>query len=331
MIISKTPVRISFFGGGTDYPDYYMHHKGAVMGTTIDKYIYLSINKLSKFFDYKIRVGYSKSELAQTLADIEHPSVRECLKFKNVDGYLDIHIFADLPAKTGLGSSSAFTVGFLNSLYALEGQKVSKMRLAKEACHIEQSLIAENVGSQDQFHAAFGGLNIIEFDSQNINVRPVIISNEKLQYFESNIMIFYTGISRFATEILKEQVENTRQGKKDSDLKKLYQMVFQAEDIISHASKEEMLKEVGNLMDEGWQLKKQLSTQVSNTKIDQLYEKAKSAGAFGGKLCGAGAGGFLLLLVPNEKKEDVRSALPDLLEVECRFDRTGTSILYFRN
>src|SRR3990167_10521117 len=194
MIISRTPVRISFFGGGTDYPAFYERLPGAILGTTINKYTYVSINTLSEFFEHKIRIGYSKTELVKNLDEILHPSIRECLKHKNISGNLDIHIFSDLPAKTGLGSSSSFTVGFLNALYALQGKIVTKQALAQEACHVEQQLIKENVGSQDQFHSAFGGFNIIEFDKQNIKVRPLIISKEKLKILEDHLMIFYTGL-----------------------------------------------------------------------------------------------------------------------------------------
>lgn len=330
MIISKTPVRISLFGGGTDYPDYFERKKGAVLGTTIDKYIYLSLNKLSQFFDYKIRVGYSKSELVNNIEHIEHPSVRECLRYKNIDGFLDIHIFADLPARTGLGSSSAFTVGFLNALHALEGKRISKQKLAEEACYIEQSCIKENVGSQDQFHAAFGGLNIIEFSEKNIHVKPVLITDEKLKALNEHALLFYTGISRLASKILKEQIQNTQSCSKDSYLEEMYQMVFEAEKIICSKPTPLMLESLGKLMDHGWYLKKQLSSKVSNPQIEDFYRRAKEAGAYGGKVCGAGAGGFLLILAPKDKHPNVREALKDLLEVNYNFEKQGSSIIYYR-
>lgn len=329
-IISRTPVRISFFGGGTDYPDYYMRHPGATLGATIDQYTYVSVNTLSDFFEYKLRASYSKIELVSKLDEIQHPSIRACLSYKGIFPPIDIHITSDLPAKTGLGSSSSFTVGFLNALYALEGKKVSKQKIAEEAVHIEQRIIKENVGSQDQFHAAFGGMNILEFSPQFIKVRPVIISAAKKKLFEDHLMIFYTGITRFATEVLKEQIEKTRTLSNDSYLQKMYETVFEAETIISEAKEEETLPLLGKLLHEGWELKKKLSTKISNPLIDDLYQKALDQGAYGGKLCGAGSGGFLALLAPPEKQPRVREVLKDLLEVHFGFENEGTTIIYMK-
>lgn len=329
-IISRTPVRISFFGGGTDYPSYFLRHPGATLGTTIDKYNYVSLNTLSDFFEYKLRISYSKIELVSALEEIQHPSVRACLAHKNAFSPLDIHVSADLPAKTGLGSSSSFTVGFLNALYAMEGKKVSKQCLAEEACYIEQQVVKENVGSQDQFHAAYGGMNIFEFTSSGIKVRPVIISQEKKAAFEKHLLVFYTGITRHASEIVKEQIQKTSTLANDVYLRRMYDMVFEAEEIISNASKEEMMPRLGKLLHEGWELKKQLSTKVSNPLIDELYGKALQAGAYGGKLCGAGSGGFLALFVPPEKQSHVRSVLKDLLEVQCNFENEGSTIIYMK-
>ncbi len=331
MIISKTPVRISFFGGGTDYPSYYKKRAGAVLGTTINQYIYLSLNSLSPFFEYNIRVGYSKSEVVNSVDEIEHPSVRECLKYMNLHEGLDIHIFADLPARTGLGSSSAFTVGFLNALSAFKGQKSLKEMLAQKALHVEQNLIQEKVGSQDQYHAAFGGLNIIEFSREKVHVRPVIIAPEKKACFENSLMLFYTGVKRYAEDILEEQISKTRASQNDENLEQMYQMVFQAEKIMSDESPEKMLIKLGDLLDQSWQLKRKLSSKISNDLVDDLYAKAKSAGAYGGKLCGAGHGGFLLLMVPPAKQADVRKALDPLLEVPFSFENEGSSIIYYNH
>lgn len=330
MIISRTPVRISFFGGGTDYADYYQRFPGAILGTTINKYVYVSLNQLSEFFEYKIRVGYSKSELVNSIGEILHPSVRECLRFMNVEGHLDIHIFSDLPAKTGLGSSSAFTVGFLHCLYALKGQMVSQQKLAEEACHIEQNLIGENVGSQDQYHAAYGGLNIIEFSLKGIRVRPVVITREKKELLNHSMMVFYTGISRYASDVVSEQVQNTRSQSKDHYLSQMYKMVFEAEKIISSTSLSHIVVELGALLHKGWELKKSLSTKVSNSTIDEIYEKARRAGACGGKISGAGGGGFLTLLVEPERQETVRLALKDFLEVRFHFEEDGSQIIYLK-
>ncbi|MBI1920685.1 MAG: kinase [Geobacter sp.] len=331
MIISRTPVRLSFFGGGTDYREYFERHGGAVLGTTIDKYTYVSVNRLSEFFEYKIRVGYSRAELVNDVSEIVHPSVRETLKYKHVNGNLDIHIFADLPARTGLGSSSSFTVGFLNALYALEGKVISKQRLAEEAIHIEQQLIRENVGCQDQMHAAFGGLNIIEFRKEGITVRPVVITKEKYDYFNDSLLVFYTGLSRLASEIAKEQIENTLTCTLDDYLERMHGMVYDAEQVISEQEPADMVRSLGELLHEGWTLKKRLSTKITTDFIDDIYAKARQAGAYGGKLGGAGGGGFLFMLVPEDKKGAVRKALDGLLEVSFRFESEGSKIIYLTN
>lgn len=328
MIISRTPVRISLFGGGTDYREYYSNGSGAVIGTTIDKYIYVSINRLSDFFDYKIRVGYSKSELVNSVDQIVHPSVRECLRYKNVEGNLDIHIFADLPARTGLGSSSAFTVGFLHALYALEGKVATKERLATDALHVEQDMINENVGSQDQIHASYGGLNVIEFGPGEFRVRPLIISGRKRQLLEDSIMIFYTSQTRYANEILKEQVERTRSRDNDTYLQKMHDMVYEAIDVISNEKDNSFIKSLGVMLDKSWKLKKSLSSQVSNSLIDDAYDQALQAGACGGKIAGAGGGGFLVMIAEPSRQDDVRKALANLLEVKFKFDASGTTIIY---
>lgn len=329
MIISKAPVRISFFGGGTDYPPYYHLHGGAVLGTTINKYIYVSVKRLSKFFNHRFRIAYSKTELVSKIDEIEHPSIRESLKFLEYDQGVEVNIFADLPAKTGLGSSSSFTVGFLNALYALSGKKVSRQRLATEACLIEQTLIKENVGSQDQFHAAFGGFNVIEFKQTHIHVRPVVISHVNKQAFEDHLMIFYTGLTRFASDVVKEQMIKTESRSNDGYLHRMKEMVFEAEEIMSGDG--EIMKKLGGLMHEGWELKKKLSTKISNPTIDTAYTTAISAGAYGGKLCGAGSGGFLALIVPPESQDIVRKALPDLLEVDFKFEDEGSTIIYMKD
>ena len=331
MIISRTPVRISFFGGGTDYREYFERKGGAVLGTTINKYNYISVNRLSDFFEYKVRVGYSKAELVNDIEDIEHPSVRETLKFKKVNGNLDIHIFADLPARTGLGSSSSFTVGFLNALYALEGMVVSKQQLAEESIYIEQQMIKENVGCQDQMHAAYGGLNIIEFNKSSISVRPVVISKEKYARLNESLLVFYTGLTRYASEIVREQIENTKTCSKDDYLQKMHQMIFEAEKIISDETPEDMIKYLGELLHEGWNLKKCLSSKITNGFIDEGYSKAMEAGAYGGKLAGAGGGGFLFMLTPREKQPVVRQALDGLLEVDFKFENEGSKIIYLTN
>lgn len=330
-VISRTPVRVSLFGGGTDYREYYHRNRGAVLGTTIDKYVYVSVNTLSDFFDYKYRVSYSKSELVHEIDEIVHPSVRECLRYKNPGHNVDVHIFADLPARTGLGSSSTFTVGLLHALAAKAGKMVSKATLAKDACHVEHTLIQENVGSQDQYHAAFGGFNVIEFSEHNINVRPVIISKEKLQALDSCLMMFFTGMSRHAHVVVKEQIDKTQNKSNDGYLEQMLKQVEEAEEVISHSDTDQMIQKLGAMLDHGWHMKKQLSSQISNSVIDDAYTRAKAAGAFGGKVCGAGGGGFLLLMVSPEKQNSVRNALKDMAEVKFRMENEGSSIIYLRH
>ena len=328
MIISRTPVRISLFGGGTDYPDYYKENGGIVIGTTIDKYVYVSINQLSDFFEYKIRVGYSKSELANNVDDIVHPSVRECLKYKDISGNLDVHIFADLPAKTGLGSSSSFTVGFLNALHALEGKCLTRDTLASQAIHVEQKLIKENVGSQDQIHAAFGGLNIIEFGAETFKVRPLIISKPKKELLQESMMIFYTGQTRFASEILTEQVKRTKNNSNNTYLSEITEIAHKAINVFSDAPINNFTRSVGELLHESWSIKKSLSKSVTNDLIDDAYERAVIAGAYGGKISGAGGGGFLTLIVDIDKQNTVREALKNFLEVKFELEDTGSTIIY---
>lgn len=331
MIISRTPVRISYFGGGTDYREYYHRNGGAVLGTTIDKYVYVSLNRFSSFFDYKIRVSYSKAELVNSVDELVHPSVRACLKHKNIDENLDIHIFADLPARSGLGSSSAFTVGFLHALYALEGKIITKEELAKEALFVEQEMLKENVGSQDQIHAAHGGLNVIEFGDKWFKVHPLLISKAKRQLLEDATMIIFTGQTRYANEVVKEQIERTKSRDNDDYLKRMHEMVPEAARVISEQDGSSMLEDLGRLMHETWELKKSLSSQVSNSLINDAYGRAVAAGAYGGKISGAGGGGFLTLIVDPARQPAVRQALTNFLEVKFRFADEGSSIIYLKH
>ncbi|MCP5468946.1 MAG: kinase [Chlamydiales bacterium] len=328
MIISRTPVRISFFGGGTDYPAYYLDHEGAVLGTTIDQYTYISVKNFeSRFFEHNIRIAYSRTELVKAIEEIQHPSIREALRHHNTPDNLDIHIFSDLPARTGLGSSSSFTVGFVNALYAIEGKRRSKQSLAEEACYIEQKMIEENVGSQDQFHAAYGGLNLIRFKSDAIHVSPVCLSSERKKLLQDHLLIFFTGMTRHASEIVKEQIKKTEAGSNEAYLKRMHALVFEAEKCLIES--QDLAQDFGKLLHEGWELKKQLSSQVSNPSIDEAYTRARAAGAYGGKLCGAGNGGFLLFVVPSEKQDSVRKAL-QLEEIKFNFEDEGSKIIYMK-
>jgi D-glycero-alpha-D-manno-heptose-7-phosphate kinase len=325
MIITRTPFRISFFGGGTDYPAWYKENKGAVLSTTIDKYCYITCRRLPPFFKHKHRIVYSKYEHVNEIEEVIHPAVRETFRFMDVKEGLELHHDGDLPARSGLGSSSAFTVGLLHALYALKGEMVTKKRLSLEAIHIEQEMIKENVGSQDQVITAFGGLNKIEFSgNRNIEVRPITVRDSRLRELQDQLMLFFTGFSRFASEVAKDkilQIPNKR-----NELNTLHSMVNEAVNLLNSDGD---LIEFGKLLHEGWKCKKSLSNKVSNGNIDSIYERAIKAGATGGKLLGAGGGGFVLFFVQPEAKQKVKEALSSLLHVPFHFDNTGSQVIYY--
>lgn len=325
MIICKTPFRISFFGGGTDYPAWYQTNSGAVISTTIDKYCYISIRYLPPFFEHKHRIVYSTIENVKNLREIRHPVVKALLEYFKIERGVEIHHDGDLPARSGLGSSSAFTVSMLNSLYALHGKIISKTHLAKEAIHVERNILKENVGSQDQVAVAHGGFNKIIFhDDHNFRIEPVTLHKERLLQLQDHLMLVFTGFSRFASEIAAEQIKNTSNRKKE--LTVIRQMVDHAIEILSNKSD---IFEFGKLLHESWLLKKQLSRKISTPDIDSLYEAALKNGAIGGKILGAGGGGFMLLFVPPGKKGALRKALKDFLEVKFQFEKDGSQIIYY--
>ncbi len=325
MIISRTPFRISFFGGGTDYPAWYLKHGGAVLATTIDKYCYINCRHLPPFFEHKYCIIYSKMEYRQTLEEIAHPSVREVIRYLNYDRGLEIHHDGDLPARSGMGSSSAFTVGLLHALYALKGQMVSKRQLALESIHIEQNILKETVGSQDQALAAYGGLNHVSFlTNGDISVRPVTITPERVKDLNSHLMLFYSGIKRTASNIADSFVGNIEDSKRQLRI-----MKDLVDESISILNSTQNISGFGDLMHEAWQFKRSLSSTVSNPQVDELYEQAMSAGALGGKLTGAGGGGFMLLFVPPEKQKTVREKLNKLIYVPFKFEFSGTQIIFY--
>ncbi|MFC1942671.1 kinase [Chloroflexota bacterium] len=325
MIISKTPFRISFFGGGTDYPVWYEENDGAVLATTIDKYCYITCRYLPPFFKHKHRVIYSQMELTQDIDEIRHPSVRETLRYMEIDSGMEIHHDGDLPARTGIGSSSAFTVGLLNTLYALNGLMVSKMELAHKAIHIEQEILKENVGSQDQILAAFGGFNKVSFSGKDkFQVQPITVDAKRQGLLESHLMLFFTGFSRTASEIAAEQIKKTR-GKK-LELNEMYQMVKEATNIVAS---ENNILDFGKLLHENWQLKRSLTSKISTPDIDNIYDLAIGAGATGGKILGAGGGGFVLFFVKPELQAKVKESLSNLLYVPFRFENSGSRIIYY--
>lgn len=325
MIISRTPFRVSFFGGGTDYPVWFREHSGAVLATTINKYCYIACRWLPPFFSHKSRIVWSKIELVREREEIEHPAVREVLSFLNIREGIELHHEGDLPARTGLGSSSAFTVGVLNALYGLTGVMAGKDRLARDAIHIEQDRLKENVGCQDQVMAAFGGLNRIDFwGERNFRVSPITIPAERLELLESHLMVFFTGLSRSASDIAGDQISATP--RRVHELRAMQAMVDEAMGILSGSGD---LMEFGRLLEESWKLKRGLTARISSPRIDAMYDAARAAGCVGGKLLGAGGGGFLLLFVRPEGQEQVRAALRGLLEVPFRFESVGAQIIFY--
>lgn len=324
MIISRTPFRISFFGGGTDYPAWYREHGGAVLATTINKYCYLNCRYLPPFFEHRFRVVYSKMENCRTMEEIAHPGVREVLRFLKIDRGLEIHHDADLPARSGMGSSSSFTVGMLHAIYGLMGVMPSKSQLAKESIYIEQELLKETVGSQDQISAAFGGLNHIIFHSNDeFSIRAITLSQERIQELNSHLMLFYSGIKRTASQVAQSFVPEI--DKRRRQLRMMQDMVKESIGILNSGQN---IKAFGDLMHEAWLAKRSLSAQISNDYVDELYESARAGGASGGKLTGAGGGGFLLLFVPPEDQERVRDRLSKLIHVPFKFEFYGSQIIF---
>lgn len=324
MVISRTPFRISFFGGGTDYPAWYRQHGGAVLATTIDKYCYLTCRYLPPFFEHRIRVVYSKMEMVRTIDEISHPAVREPLRFMKINRGIEIHHDGDLPARSGMGSSSAFTVGILHALHALKAKMPSKEQLAREAIHVEQERLKEMVGSQDQILAAYGGLNQVDFFTNGaFTVRPMVLSAKRIRELDSHLMLFYTGIKRTASDVASSFLNNLHS--KEKHLKTMRSLVDEAVSILSGNAN---IREFGRLMNENWKLKRSLSSKISNPMVEQCYEGACSAGALGGKLTGAGGGGFLLLFVPPDRKVQVRQTLEKLIHVPFRFEFGGSQIIF---
>jgi len=327
MIISRTPFRISFFGGGTDYPEWFAQHGGAVLSTTIDKYCYLSVRELPPFFDHKFRVVYSIVENVHRVGEIQHPAVRGVLEWLNVSKGLEIHHDGDLPARSGLGSSSAFTVGLINAVHALDGRYVSKEALASSAIHVEQKVLHERVGLQDQVSTAFGGFNhICVAQNGTYAVRPMVLPRERLDALQDHLLLVFTGIARNAVEVAETVVGNFKRN--EASMHTLRQMVDQAIRILS--SPGEDLVEFGKLLKESWVLKRSLSDRVSNSTVDNLMQTAMDAGAVGGKLLGAGGGGFALLFVRPEARARVQEALKHLIFVPFKFEMAGSRIVLYQ-
>lgn len=324
MIITRTPFRMSFFGGGTDMENYFRENGGAVLSTTFDKYCYVTVRHLPCFFDYSTELSYAKTERVTSVEDIKHPAIRNAMQMLNMHE-IRLTYEADLPARSGLGTSSSFAVGMLNAFYALKGKYADKKKLADEAIYLERVLCSEAGGWQDQIAAAFGGFNKIIFGPDGYEVFPVIISPERKKQLNDNLLMFFTGFTRFSSEVQKRN--NVSDKSKHLQLKKMYDLVDEAEHIL--VDKNYNLDDFGRLLDKTWKLKKCTGGTISTDGIDGLYEKGIAAGALGGKLLGAGGGGFLLFYVQPEKQEEVMKAMKDLLYIPFKFEEGGTRVIHY--
>jgi D-glycero-alpha-D-manno-heptose-7-phosphate kinase len=325
MIITRTPLRVSFFGGGTDYPAWFREHGGAVLATSIDKYLYLHCRYLPQFFDYKSRIVWSQIECVNETSEIAHPAIRGVLEWMKITDGMEIHHHGDLPARTGLGSSSSFTVGLLHALHSLRGELMSKRVLAEEAIYIEQQVLRENVGVQDQIQSAFGGLNRIDIGQDgSFEVVPLVVPAERLANLQKHLLLVYTGLSRHASEIAAEQISTM--SSKVAELRAIRAMVDDGEKILAGSGS---LRDFGRLLDEGWQRKRSLSSKIAPTFVNEVYAAARKAGADGGKLLGAGGGGFMLIFVEPDKRAAVLRSLEKLLPVPFKFERGGTQLVLY--
>jgi D-glycero-alpha-D-manno-heptose-7-phosphate kinase len=327
MIISRTPFRISLFGGGTDYPAWFKEHGGAVIGMAINKYCYLSVRKLPPFFEHRSRIVYSQVELVKEVSEIQHPSVRGVLTDLNLDEGMEIHHHADLPARSGLGSSSSFTVGLLNALHAFNGHMRTSRELANEAIRIEQDVLKEKVGCQDQIWAACGGFNRIEFlRNGSFNISPIILLPERRNELVGSIMMFFTGFSRFSSDFAHEQLKNLKQ--RQSQLGDIRAIADHAFEILCNNNAP--VRELGDMLHQSWKLKRELADSVSNPQIDDIYEAGRSAGALGGKLLGAGGGGFMVFLVEPDKRARLLERLKNLIHVSVDAESEGSKIVLYQ-
>lgn len=324
MIITRTPYRISFFGGGSDYPAWYQEHGGAVLSTAIDKYCYLTCRYLPPFFEHRYRILYSMIENVQCVDEIKHPAVRGALQTLGISRGVEIHHDGDLPARSGMGSSSAFAVGILHALHALQGRLCSKEQLAIEAIHLERDTLGEIVGTQDQIAAAFGGFNAIRFfPDGRFTVEPVYLSPVRMEEFKSHLLLFFTGLSRTASDVAATVVGELK--RKGPSILRLVEMVDEAMEVLSTGR----IADFGHLLDEAWQLKRSLSPRVTTSAVDDAYAAARAAGALGGKLLGAGGGGFLLVFTPPHRRRHVQKALSSLLHVPFDFEPSGSQIVLY--
>jgi D-glycero-alpha-D-manno-heptose-7-phosphate kinase len=325
MIICRTPYRVSFFGGGTDYPDWYRQHGGAVLAATIDKYCYLTCRYLPPFFEHRFRIVYRKIESCTTIDEISHPAVRETLRFLGVERGIELHHDGDLPARSGMGSSSAFTVSLLHALRALRGEISSRTQLARDSIHLEQVVLKETVGSQDQVMAAHGGLRHVKFHPDgDIEIATLTLSAERISELKDHLLLVYTGIVRTASDVARSYVADI--GSRRRQLRVMKELVDESIEILASGMN---ICAFGDLLHESWQAKRSLSNRVSNSEVDDLYARARAAGALGGKLTGAGGGGFLLLFAPPDKHADILAALPGHIHVPFQFETSGSQIIFY--
>lgn len=326
MLICRTPFRISLFGGGTDYPAWYKYNSGAVISSTINKYSYITLRDLPPFFDFKYRIRYYLKEEVNCIEEINHPSVRESLKYIGYEKGIEMVHNADLPARSGLGSSSTFTVGMIHSLNALKNNLISKKQLSADAIHVEQKMIKESVGSQDQIAAAYGGLNHITFNKDDdINVQQILMSKGKYENLQENLLLCFTGFARTASDLAAVQIKETKN--KSRELDEMKMICEEGLKLLSSSSAEN--KPIGELLDSQWKIKRGMTSQITNSLIDEIYDTALKNGAYGGKLLGAGGGGFMLFYAEKEKHQQIKEALNSKMFVPFEFESTGSSIIYY--
>lgn len=324
---SRTPLRVSFFGGGTDYPEYFSRHPGAVIGMAINKYVYISALRLFSLINYKYRLSYSKLEIASDYSEIEHPVVRCILDHYKISEALDINVMADLPASSGLGSSSAFTVGMINLVSALRSKPLTRLDLAQAAIHVERNLLNERVGVQDQLHTAFGGLNRFDFVEGRTRITPIQMHTACSEALMCSLVLVYTGVTRYASKVLEEQLDATKEKKVDNELSHLIKLTDDCVSLLEADNAETMLSDFGRMMHEGWETKRKLSASVSSPDIDALYAHAMESGALGGKLCGAGGGGFLLMVVPPKNRERFAASMRKNTVIPIEMDAQGAVVV----
>lgn len=328
MLLSRTPMRVSLFGGGTDYPEYFTSQRGAVLGLSIDKYIYIAALQMSGIQPYNFRLAYSQVEHVKKVDEIQHKAVKAAFLHYRIESPLDVSVMADMPASSGLGSSSTFSVGLLNLLAHLRAERVTKLDLALRAVHLERELLSENVGVQDQLHASFGGINRFDFDASGYRITPMMMSGKCLDYFTNSLVLVHTGVVRHASKIVSNQLEKTKTGQIDRQLERMLEYVDEGVRVLGSSHSEGMLKQLGEMLHDSWMLKRSLSPHVSTPDIDALYELAMKSGALGGKLCGAGGGGFLLMLVPPDLRSSFSRAVDPARVIKIGLDTQGSTIIH---